>query len=178
MASRYRLELDGKIYNVILDETDQGFSIVLDDINLGTYDVTIEGLPGLFSMLLDEEPTKAYVDRDGRNYNVTIGDRTFTIQETLGNQRSRSSVGSRQDPIGIISAPLAGVLVEIKFAEGDTFAEGQAILIIEAMKIFNHVEADQAGFVIKINKNSGDPVEYGEVIFVIDASDISSETNN
>ena len=55
---------------------------------------------------------------------------------------------------------------------------GDTLCIIEAMKIFNHVEADQAGFVIKINKNSGDPVEYGEVIFVIDASDISSETNN
>ena len=168
MASRYRLELDGKIYNVILDETDQGFSIVLDDINLGTYDVTIEGLPGLFSMLLDEKPTKAYVDRDGRNYNVTIGDRTFTIQETLGNQRSRSSVGSRQDPIGIISAPLAGVLVEIKFAEGDTFAEGQAILIIEAMKMQNEIQAPIAGKITSIRYKPGDRVESGDVVVEYD----------
>ena len=85
MASRYRFELDGEIYNIVLTESDQGFNVVMNEIDLGIYDITIEGLPGLFSMLLDQHPTQVYVQRDGRKYNVTVGDRTFSIQESLGN---------------------------------------------------------------------------------------------
>ena len=55
---------------------------------------------------------------------------------------------------------------------------GDTLCIIEAMKIFNHVEAEQAGFIIEISKNSGDPVEYGEALFVIDTSDMNSTNNN
>ena len=51
MASRYRFELDGEIHNIVLTESDQGFNVVMNEIDLGTYDITIEGLPGLFSML-------------------------------------------------------------------------------------------------------------------------------
>jgi len=171
MASRYRFELDGEIHNIVLNESDQGFSVVLDEIDLGIYDVTIEGLPGLFSMLLNEEPTKAYVQRDGRNYDVTIGDRTFSIQEALGNQRSRSNVGSRQDPIGIISTPLAGIIVEIKLTEGDTFSAGQVILIVEAMKMQNEIQSPISGKITSIRFKPGDRVESGDVVVEYDEVD-------
>lgn len=171
MASRYRFELDGEIHNIVLTESDQGFNVVMNEIDLGTYDITIEGLPGLFSMLLDEEPTKAYVQRDGRSYNVTVGDRTFLIQETLGSQRSRSSVGSRLDPAGIISAPLAGVIIEIKVAEGDIFSEGQAILIIEAMKMQNEIQAPISGKITSIHFKPGDRVDSGDIVIEYDEID-------
>ena len=168
MASRYRLELDGELHNIVLNDTDHGFNVILDEMDLGNYDITVEGIPGLFSMLLDQHPTQVYVQRDGRKYNVTVGDRTFSIQESLGNQRSRSNVGSRQDPIGILSAPLAGVIVEIKFAEGDSFTEGQAILIIEAMKMQNEVQAPVSGKITAVHFKPGDRVESGDVLIEYD----------
>lgn len=50
---------------------------------------------------------------------------------------------------------------------GDTVKEGDVLCIIEAMKIFNQIEADKAGKVVSILKNSGDPVEFGEALFLI-----------
>ena len=101
------------------------------------------------------------------------------IDETI--DKSTEDLGNRKQ----IVAPMVGTFYASPDNQSKPYVEigtkvevGDTLCIIEAMKIFNHVEADQAGFVIKINKNSGDPVEYGEVIFVIDASDISSETNN
>ena len=44
---------------------------------------------------------------------------------------------------------------------------GDTLCVIEAMKIFNHVEAEYAGVIRKILKNSGDPVEFGETLFLI-----------
>jgi acetyl-CoA carboxylase biotin carboxyl carrier protein len=60
-------------------------------------------------------------------------------------------------------SPDSGVYVTV----GTEVAVGDTLCIIEAMKIFNHVEAERAGTVRKIFKQNGDPVEYGEPLFVI-----------
>ena len=55
------------------------------------------------------------------------------------------------------------------FAEVGTRVEiGDTLCVIEAMKIFNQIEADKAGVVIKALKGNGEPVEYGEPLFIID----------
>lgn len=51
---------------------------------------------------------------------------------------------------------------------GDKVSVGDVLCIIEAMKIFNQIEADKAGKVVSIMKDSGDPVEYGEPLFIIE----------
>ena len=51
---------------------------------------------------------------------------------------------------------------------GSEVAVGDTLCVIEAMKIFNHVEADCSGVIRKILKNSGDPVEFGETLFLIE----------
>ena len=51
---------------------------------------------------------------------------------------------------------------------GSQVTAGDTLCMIEAMKIFNQVEAEVSGIVRKILKSSGDPVEFGEVLFVIE----------
>jgi acetyl-CoA carboxylase biotin carboxyl carrier protein len=64
------------------------------------------------------------------------------------------------------SAPKPGAK---PFAEVGTQVEiGDTLCVIEAMKIFNQIEADKAGVVIKVFKENGEPVEYGEPLFIID----------
>ncbi len=51
---------------------------------------------------------------------------------------------------------------------GSAVSPGDTLCIIEAMKIFNHVEAEYGGRIAQIFKQSGDPVEFGEALFLID----------
>jgi acetyl-CoA carboxylase biotin carboxyl carrier protein len=51
---------------------------------------------------------------------------------------------------------------------GSEVAVGDTLCVIEAMKIFNHVEAECSGVIRKILKTSGDPVEFGETLFLIE----------
>ncbi len=44
---------------------------------------------------------------------------------------------------------------------------GDTLCVIEAMKIFNQIEADKSGTVVAVLKENGDPVEYGETLFVL-----------
>lgn len=61
------------------------------------------------------------------------------------------------------SSPGAPAFVEV----GQTVKEGQAICIIEAMKLLNEIEADKSGIIKAILVENGEPVEYGQPLFLI-----------
>jgi len=61
------------------------------------------------------------------------------------------------------SSPGASPFVEV----GQTVKEGQAICIIEAMKLLNEIEADKSGVIKAILVENGEPVEYGQPLFLI-----------
>ena len=51
---------------------------------------------------------------------------------------------------------------------GDNVSEGQTLLLIEAMKVFNPILATNAGRVTQILITSGSPVEFGEPLVIIE----------
>jgi len=51
---------------------------------------------------------------------------------------------------------------------GARVAQGQTLLLIEAMKTFNQIRAPKAGTVTRIMVEAGSPVEYGEPLLVIE----------
>ncbi len=64
------------------------------------------------------------------------------------------------------SSPTARPFVE----EGDLVRKGQALCIIEAMKLMNEIESEVNGKIVKVFSESGKPVEFGEPLFEIDIS--------
>jgi len=53
---------------------------------------------------------------------------------------------------------------------GDKIEKGKVICIIEAMKLFNEIEAEVSGTVIKVIANDATPVEYDQALLLIDPS--------
>ncbi len=51
--------------------------------------------------------------------------------------------------------------------EGDEVRVGQALCIVEAMKLMNEIEAEISGTVVRIVAENGKPVEYGDRLFLI-----------
>ena len=51
--------------------------------------------------------------------------------------------------------------------EGDTVTPGKVICIIEAMKLFNEIEAEVAGTIVKVLVEDASPVEYDQPLFLI-----------
>lgn len=62
------------------------------------------------------------------------------------------------------SSPGAKPFVEL----GQTIKEGEAVCIVEAMKILNEIEADKSGVVTQILVENGQAVEYGQPLFVVE----------
>ena len=51
---------------------------------------------------------------------------------------------------------------------GDQVAQGQTLLIIEAMKVMNQIPAPRAGRVARLLVENGSPVEYGQALLVLE----------
>jgi acetyl-CoA carboxylase biotin carboxyl carrier protein len=79
------------------------------------------------------------------------------------------------DHPGVIKAPMVGVVYTVPepnappFVKvGDAVAEGQTLLLIEAMKVFNPIKAPRAGKVTRMFIGNGVPVEYGEPLLLLE----------
>jgi len=51
---------------------------------------------------------------------------------------------------------------------GDDIAPGKVICIVEAMKLFNEIEAEVTGKIVKVLVNDAQPVEYDQPLFLVD----------
>jgi len=171
VASRYRFLLDGREHSVVVDRADGRTTVAVDDGDPVEVDVTSSGLPGLFSMLVDGEPSTAYVSRRGAGFEVTVGGRRFALAPGTGAGRTRGTVGGLDDPPGQIMAPLAGVVVEVRVNVGDAIEVGQTLIVVEAMKMQNELRAPHAGVVTAIHFGSGDRVEQGILLLEYELSE-------
>ncbi len=66
-----------------------------------------------------------------------------------------------------IKSPLPGVIKDIKVAVGDVVKVGQTVVILEAMKMENNINADKEGTVTAIKVNKGDSVLEGTDLVLI-----------
>ena len=69
---------------------------------------------------------------------------------------------------GQVTVPMQGTIVKVLVAVGDAVEVGQAVCILEAMKMENHVNADKAGTVAEVRVKEGDTVGAGDVVVVIE----------
>ena len=66
-----------------------------------------------------------------------------------------------------VTAPMPGTILDILVSVGDTVEQGQAIMVLEAMKMENDVNAPCAGKILSINTTKSSAVETGAVLAVI-----------
>ena len=108
-------------------------------------------------------------------------DAALVIVITDGYENNSSKENTEESTVDvdlrIIKAPLIGTYYEsAKPGEpafinvGQSIKPGQSLCIIEAMKIFNEIEAEYSGEIIEILVNDGDPVEYGQPLFALKES--------
>jgi acetyl-CoA/propionyl-CoA carboxylase biotin carboxyl carrier protein len=69
---------------------------------------------------------------------------------------------------GQVAVPMQGTIVKVLVAQGDSVETGQAVCVLEAMKMENNVNAEKAGTVAEIRVKAGDTVSAGDVVAVIE----------
>ena len=67
-----------------------------------------------------------------------------------------------------IKTPLPGVIIDIKVNIGDAVKKGDTVIVLEAMKMENNINADRDGKIVAIQVAKGDTVADGAVLVVLE----------
>jgi acetyl-CoA/propionyl-CoA carboxylase biotin carboxyl carrier protein len=68
---------------------------------------------------------------------------------------------------GQVTVPMQGTIVKVLVAVGDTVEAGDAVCVLEAMKMENNITAERSGTVSEVKVAAGDTVGAGDVVVVI-----------
>jgi len=83
-------------------------------------------------------------------------------------KRTRAAAGAGAAGSGDVTVPMQGTIVKVLVEVGQQVEAGQAVVVLEAMKMENQIAADRAGKVTEIKVTAGDTVGGGDVVVVIE----------
>lgn len=92
------------------------------------------------------------------NYTVQLKDKFDLLLEKMGMQ------GGASGKVNNIKAPMPGLIIDLRIKVGDTVQPGDALLVLEAMKMENVLKSPGAGTIRNLKIKKGDTVEKGQVL--------------
>ena len=101
---------------------------------------------------------------------------TAPMAPVVDTAATESEATSSSHKLGhVVRSPMVGTYYSSSAPDTPPFAQvgkrvkqGDTLGIIEAMKMFNEVEADKAGVIIEVLVKNGSPVEYDQPLFIIE----------
>ncbi|HEX3333039.1 MAG TPA: acetyl-CoA carboxylase biotin carboxylase subunit [Acidimicrobiales bacterium] len=123
----------------------------------------------------DEVPTverDVTAEVDGRRYSVRLWVPDLGTVAAPGRTAPRpkraATAAASGTGSGQVTIPMQGTIVKVLVAVGDVVEVGQAVCVLEAMKMENAVNAEKDGVVKEVRVSAGDSVGAGDVVAVIE----------
>ena len=124
---------------------------------------------GVMSLVVDGRQFGCVLDRAGDGDGVLIGGRRYGFEvEDQRSLQGRKGGGAGADGPRPVKAPMPGRVVRVVVKDGQDVVEGEAIVVIEAMKMQNELRSPKAGRVVRVSVGVGDAVGAGDVLAVVE----------
>ena len=119
----------------------------------------------------EDERTTVVVEVNGKRLEVSLpdlgGGTKPAAKPAAKTRKSRSARGAAKGGGDELTSPMQGTIVKVAASDGDTVAEGDLILVLEAMKMEQPITAHKAGKVSGLSAKPGDTVTSGAVLATI-----------
>jgi biotin carboxyl carrier protein len=129
------------------------------NLNNGHFHILNEGKSYQAEIIKADAITKSVTLKINNNrYTVEVKDKFDLLLEKMGMSSATAN------KVNNIKAPMPGLIINLKVAEGDTVKAGDQLLILEAMKMENILKSPGDGVIKKIKVKKGDSVEKNQVL--------------
>lgn len=153
---KYNFRINGHDYQVDVNSVEGGIA----DVTVNGTDYKVE--------LADAVPAPA--QQAVRPAPQTVSTAAPAPQATAPAAQTAAQTTTASAPQGkgeVVTAPLPGVILDIKVKVGDAVKAGQTVAVLEAMKMENEIESTASGTVTAVNAGKGDSVLEGAAIITI-----------
>ena len=142
----YKFKIHGNEYEVSINSVEDNIADVT--VNGTQYEVEIEGKASKVSKITKPTPSTSSA---------------ATTAEVI----STAKAAAKKSAGTAVKSPLPGVIVDLKVREGDQVKAGQHLLVLEAMKMENNIDADRDGIILELKVNKGDSVQERDTLITI-----------
>ncbi len=134
----------------------------------------VSGSPKDATEVIGEEPLTrkdVVLEVNGKRFEVAawVPETAGAVATPKSNKprRSASNAGSSAGS-GQVAVPMQGTIVKVLVEVGQEVAEGEAVVVLEAMKMENNINADKSGTITELKVSPGDTVGAGDVVVIIE----------
>ena len=154
------------------------YVVEIQDIEGNIANVSVNGIPFEVEM---KQPVKAGKQKVKLSEERRVKSEEFNSSSSATNASSATSESSATNASSApttkpaaaaasgkpVVAPLPGTINEIKVKVGDKVNTGDTVVVLEAMKMQNNIDAETSGTITSINVNKGDAVMEGDTLVTI-----------
>ncbi len=141
-------EVNGKLYN--LDVVRQDANRLNVRYGDGSYEVEIHEF--------NSKDKTAVIFVNGIQHNLSMQDDIDILLERMG------LADALLQKVGEVKAPMPGLVLDIRVSVGDEIAEGDPLLVLEAMKMENVLKSPTEGVIKSISVEKGQAVEKNQIL--------------
>jgi biotin carboxyl carrier protein len=158
------ITIDGVRRNVDVKRDGEGYVVTVDGRAYTVKDVS--QIDGGHAFMLDRTSHAALVSSGVRGVELSMDGRTYAVsREAADADRPASARGRGGDER--LEAPMPGSIIAVNVAAGDRVHAGQALVVLESMKMHNEITAPHDGVVHKVHCRVGEQVGFGHVLVEI-----------
>jgi biotin carboxyl carrier protein len=152
-------------------------SVVIEgDLDSGNVRVTIDGVakdalakpirPGTWSIIVDGRQHLVDLDkrRTGIAASVRASEVVLQVEDALHRRLAQAAQPRERASGEALRAPIAGKVVKVLVAVGDTVAPHTPVIVLEAMKMENEIVSEHGGTVKAIHKQATQAVDTGDLL--------------
>lgn len=169
----WRLNATGVTHLEFRDETGESHSLQAEfsgsgySVQLGGGSIPASGTlssDGALSATVGDRKVKAVLQVDGEVYTLLYaGGGTVLTRVT-----HRADDDAEAEGQNAVIAPMPGKVLDVRIADGDAVTEGQALLVLEAMKMEHTLTAPRDGTVANLTLTAGEQVSEGSILLTVE----------
>jgi len=165
MIRHYTILFEGSEHKVEIESLEKGYELRLDGTK-HRFAPILEAAP-LYSFLIDDTKIlEADVSFQQDSCQLNLHNVPYKL-EVFDPRRRAVSQNEMGGGDGQVKAPMPGKVVEVLVKASQKVSQGQAVVVIEAMKMQNELPAAIEGVVQEVCVKAGDTVEAGAKLVVI-----------
>ena len=121
---------------------------------------------------VDGEDFEVSMEKEGDFWKVEVEGRVFSIKvdgskgESLSPRKKKGARKAKRS--GVVSSSIPGKIISISVRQDELVSEGDVIMILEAMKMQNEIQAPISGKITELNCEPGDSIEANSPLMVIE----------
>ncbi|MGK2880216.1 MAG: biotin carboxylase N-terminal domain-containing protein [Mycobacterium sp.] len=154
-----------------------GYALLRDGV-----EVEVDGKPIEDITVLAQRPDRVVLETGGlrRGYDVLLDGDVAYVDSPAGSttftRMPRFLDPSTLKPAGSLMAPMPGSVIRLPVSAGDTVTAGQALVVLEAMKMEHTIASPIDGIVAELSVEVGQQVSTGDALAVVGAADGADQT--